>query len=86
MKIVRAMEVRDNFKGICDMVVGGETVVVPRPHKKNVVLISEDEYNEMNKARRNAEYIAKIKQGFQDVKDGKGITKTMDELLAMEGE
>lgn len=86
MKIVRAVEFRDNFKGVCDMVACGETVVVPRPHRKNVVLISEEEYNEMDRTRRNAEYLAKIKQGFQDIKDGKSITKTMDELLAMETE
>lgn len=45
--------------------------------------MSEKEYNEMQKAKRNAEYLAMLDRGFADMEQGKGITKTMEELEAM---
>ena len=56
MLAVKSMDVRENFKEWCNKVIGGETLIVSRPKNENVVIISEKEYNEMAKARRNAEY------------------------------
>ena len=35
-------------------------------------------------SRRNAEYLAKLEHSMQQFKEGKGVVKTMDELLNME--
>jgi hypothetical protein len=35
------------------------------------------------KARRNAEYLAKIEQAAKDLDEGKGITVTLENLEAM---
>lgn len=51
---------------------------------KNVVIISEAEYNDLTKARKNAEYLDKLNRADEQIKNGQVITKTMDELLAME--
>lgn len=38
----------------------------------------------MEKARKNAEYLEKLNRADEQIKNGQIVTKTMDELLAME--
>ena len=46
MLAVKSMDVRDNFKSLCDKVFRGETLIISRPKNENVVMLSEAEYNE----------------------------------------
>ena len=55
-----------------------------RPHNQNLIVISETEYRELEKLRRNAEYLTKLEHSMQQFKEGKVVSKTMDELLNME--
>lgn len=55
-----------------------------RPHNQNLIVISEAEHCELEKLRRNAKYLAKLEHSMQQFKEGKGVAKTMDELLHME--
>lgn len=55
-----------------------------RPHNQNLIVISEAAYRELEKLRRNAEYLAKLEHSIQQFKEGKVVVKTMDELLEME--
>ena len=55
-----------------------------RPHNQNIIVISETEYRELEKLRRNAEYLAKLEHSMQQFKEGKVVAKTMDELLNLE--
>ena len=80
----KQMDVRANIKKYFDMAFDGDPVIVSRKENKNVVIISEAEYNEMAKARRNAEYLAMIDKRLERLNNGEGIHKTMDELRAME--
>ena len=57
MLAVKSMDVRENFKSLCDKVFRGETLIVSRPKNENIVMMSESEYNEIMKAKRNAEYL-----------------------------
>ena len=76
---------RDRFKDFCDKVTDeAETVIVTRKAEKNVVIISAERFNELEKAERNAAYLGKLERGLAQVHAGHGITKTMDELEAME--
>jgi antitoxin YefM len=86
MKAMNAAALRDKFKEICDMVVNGETIIISRPHNRNVVVLSETAYNELEKARRNAEYLSMVDKSMQELEAGKGIVKTIGELEAMEAE
>ena len=70
MLAVRSMNVRDHFKEWCDRVSNGETIIVSRPKNKNVVILSEAEYNEMLKAKRNAEYLAMIDHSMAEAEAG----------------
>lgn len=53
---------------------------------KNVVVISEQEYNELQRAKRNAEYLAKLDRSFAQLKKGEVIMKSMEELEHMADE
>ena len=84
MLIVKSMDVRDNFKSFCDKVFNGETLILSRPKNENVVMLSEAEYNEMVKAKRNSEYLAMIDKSMAEAEAGGFITKTIAELEAFE--
>lgn len=82
MLAVKSMDVRENFKSLCDKVFRGETLIVSRPKNENIVMMSESEYNEIMKAKRNAEYLAD--KSMAEAEAGGFITKTVDELGAYE--
>ena len=75
---------RNRFKDFCDRVTDdNETVIITRKAEKNVVIISAERYNELEKAERNAAYLNKLERGLEQVHAGFGIVKTMEELEAM---
>ena len=87
MLVVNYSTIRDNLKSYCDMVTDEkETVIVTRKGEKNVVLISLNEWNDLQKAVRNAEYIRKLNRAADQVRRGEVITKTFAELEAMEAD
>ena len=51
---------------------------------ENVVMISESEYNEMMKAKRNAEYLAMLDKSMAEAEVGGFIAKSIAELEAYE--
>ena len=77
---VKSMNVRDNFKGWCNRVINGETIIVSRPKNENIVMMSEAEYNVMVKAKKNAEYLAMLDKSMAEAEAGGFISKTIDEL------
>ena len=83
MIAVKSMDVRENFKEWCNKVIGGETLIVSRPKNENVVIVSEKEYNEMAKAKRNEEYLKKLDHSYAQLEQGEVIHKSLDELRAM---
>lgn len=84
MLAVKSVNIRDNFKEWCDKISMGETVVISRPRNENIYMINEAEYNALQKAKRNAEYIAMLDKSDEELKAGKVVVKTMGELEAME--
>lgn len=77
---VKSMNVRDNFKDWCNRVINGETIIVSRPKNENIVMMSEAEYNDMVKAKKNAEYLAMLDKSLAEAEAGGFISKTIDEL------
>ena len=80
MLAVKSMDIRENFKSLCDKVFKGETVIISRPKNENIVMMSESEYNEIIKAKRNAEYLAMLDKSMAEAEAGGFITKKVDEL------
>ena len=70
MLAVKSMDVRDNFKEWCNKVINGETLIVSRPKNENVVIVSEEEYNNLLKAKRNEEYLKKLDHSFAQLDSG----------------
>lgn len=44
-----------------------------RPHNQNLIVISEATYRELERLRRNAEYLAKLERSIQQFKEGKVV-------------
>lgn len=86
MTAVGAVDVRNNFDSIFDRVFSGETIDITGTDNRNVIMISKSEYDEMERQRKNAEYLTAVDQGRTDIAAGKGIKKTLKELREMEDE
>lgn len=84
MVALRTVDMRNDFKRVSNLIKSGEKVLIARPHNENLVVLSEKEYNELDKARRNAEYLDMIDKSIQSITEGRTVTFTMDELEAME--
>ena len=80
------MDIRANIKKYFDLAFSGEPIIVPRKENKNVVILSEESYKAMEKARNNAEYTEMLDRSDRQLKEGKVIVKTMEELEAMAAE
>ena len=80
MVITRQMDMRANLKRYFDLAFNGTPVAVARKNNQNVVVISEREYNELQKAKRNAEYLAKLDRSYGQLERGEVVVKTLEEL------
>ncbi len=86
MIATKPVDLRARLKDYLDNAFNGEPVIVSRKNNENVVIVSEREYNELMKAKRNAEYMAKINESLENHERGDTISFTMEELKAMESE
>lgn len=76
--------VRNNLKEYCDKVCDEEeTLIVTRKDNRNVVVMSLDQYNEISRRLRNAEFLEKLDRAEEQIRNGKVIVKTMEELEEM---
>ncbi len=84
MLAVNYSTIRNNLKDYCDKATDShETVIVTRKDEKNVVIISLEKYNQLEKAARNAEYLSMIDRGIAQLEAGKGQAH---ELIEVENE
>lgn len=68
MLAVNYSTIRNKLKDYCDEATdNNEIVIVTRKGEKNVVIISLENYNQLAKAARNAEYLAKLDRGFAQI-------------------
>ena len=73
MLAVNYSTIRNHLKDYCDKASDlQETVIVKKKKKKNVVLMSLDKYNQLEKAARNNEYLAMIDRGIAQLEAGHG--------------
>ena len=73
MLAVNYSTIRNNLKAYCDKATDfQETIIVTRKDEKNVVLMSLERYNQLEKAARNAEYLAMIDRCIAQLEAGKG--------------
>ncbi|MGN1415533.1 MAG: type II toxin-antitoxin system Phd/YefM family antitoxin [Oscillospiraceae bacterium] len=71
MLAVNYSTISKNLDNYCDKATDEyETVIVTRKNEKNVVIISLEQYNQLMKAARNADYLAMIDRGLAQVENG----------------
>ncbi|NLK72865.1 MAG: type II toxin-antitoxin system prevent-host-death family antitoxin [Clostridiales bacterium] len=84
MLAVNYSTIRSKLKDYCDKATDeNETVIVTRKDEKNVVIMSLDKYNDIVRKARNAEYLDMIDKSMEQIKQGKVVQKTMEELEEM---
>ena len=84
MLAVNYSTIRSKLKDYCDKATDeNETVIVTRKDEKNVVIMSLDKYNDLTKAARNVEYLDMIDRSVEQIKQGKIVVNTMEELEEM---
>lgn len=54
MIAIKTADVTQDFKNVADRVMRGERVLISRPKNENIVMITEREFNELNKLRQEA--------------------------------
>lgn len=87
MLAVNYSTIRNKLEDYCDKASDdNETIIVTRKDEKNVVIISLDKYNDLIRAARNAEYLDKIDKSMEQIRQGKVVRKTIEELEAMTNE
>lgn len=85
MLAVNYSTIRKNLKDYCDKVTDDyETVIVTRKDEKNVVIISLEEYNEMQKTIKNMKYLTMIDKSMAELESGKFVSKNLEELMECE--
>lgn len=73
MLAVNYSTIRNNLKDYCDKATDfQETVIVTRKNEKNVILMSLDKYNQLERAARNNEYLAMVDRGIVQLESGHG--------------
>ena len=77
MIALRAIDLKKDFKKVCNTVLSGDSVIIARPKNENIVLLSEKKYNEM-------EYLAKSELSRKQAEEGNLISKSIKDLEEME--
>jgi len=54
MIAVKTLDVTQDFKRVAERIMQGERILISRPKNENIVMITEAEYNQLNKLRENA--------------------------------
>ena len=85
MRTANYTDLRANLKGYIDAVFDDcDTVIINRGNGKGVVMISLDEYNSIKETEyimSSPETMAAIRQGEEDIKNGKGISQNEGESI-----
>lgn len=84
MTVAKQMDIRANIRDYFDRAYYGETIFVPRKENKNVYIISQEQYEALQTAKRNAEYLMMLDRSLDQFEKGQTVTKTLEELRAME--
>ena len=86
MIATRPLDLRSNLKKYMDVAFHGEPVIISRPKNENVVMLSEEDYNNLIKTRKNAEYLARLDRSFEQLANNHTISFSLNELRDMESD
>ena len=70
VRAVKPIELRSRQKELLDLAYNGEILIVARPARKNVVVLSEDEFNKRDKALKDIEYLNMLDSSLDEARNG----------------
>ena len=68
------------------MVAVKQANVVQNYADADIVILSREEFEELQKSKRNEEYMSMLDNSFSQLKQGEVVCKSLEELRAMENE
>jgi len=77
MTIAKQIDIRSNIKKFFDMAYAGDVIVVPRKDNKNVVILSEDEYNRLSQQNRMTAYATGLEKIVDRVTTPEHVTDSV---------
>lgn len=86
MIATKPLDLRSNLKKYMDLAFFGDPVVIARPKNQNVVMVSEQEYNELIKEKQNAEYLKHLDRSYEQLAKNQTISFSLEELKEMESD
>lgn len=73
MLAINYSTLKNNLKDYCEEAsYNNQTIIVTRKKSKSIVIMSFDNYNQLMKNVRNAEYLAKLDRSIEQIKNGFG--------------
>ena len=82
MIAIKTADVTQDFKNVADRVMRGEKVLISRPKNENIVMITEREFNELNKLRQESANKRTLKEVLKETQEQARINGTSE--LTME--
>ena len=70
MRAVKPVELRGRQEELLDLACDGEILFIARPAQKNVVVLSEEEFNKRDKALKNLEYLNSLDSSLEEARRG----------------
>ena len=67
MIAIKTADLTQDFKKYADRIMRGENVLISRPHNENLVIITEQEYNELN-AEKRRKALEKAQKTIKDIR------------------
>lgn len=81
MVAVNYSTIRNNLKTYCDKASDdGEIVIVTRKEEKNIVILSMEQYNQLQKQVANAKYLTMLDKSMDQIKNGGIVVKDIEEF------
>jgi antitoxin YefM len=77
---VKSTDIREEFEILFEKVFKGETLLIIRPQNENIVMISEKEYKQIMKVKRNEEYITLLDKSMAEAEAGEFVVKGIEDL------
>ena len=86
MMNVSTVNFRENFSKYMDDVSNHQQTYIVGAGAECAVFLSEKRFRELEKAERNAAYLQRLDESFEQLRAGNVVVKTMDELRALEAD
>lgn len=77
---IKSADIIEEFEILCEKVFKGETLIIIRPQNENIVMISEKEYKQIMKVKRNEEYITLLDKSMAEAEAGDFVVKGIADL------